>query len=225
MSVLRPVPIFDRNLPTSEETKMPIEPTEPDGEQPPVDEEVTQQQETSEKETAWRQWMMIGIGWTALLSLVAVIISIAALNSTNPRNTMVMGQQAAAVTPAAPAGRPEAVKLVIKSDTEHGKKGPDGKWHDAFLPANFKVHAGDTVTVTVYNYDDMPHSFTSSSLSSTQLINQNISEGSATAPSKTTFTFKAPSAPGRYSWWCALPCDPYAMAHVGYMRGYVTVAD
>jgi plastocyanin len=203
---------------------MPIEPTEPGAEQP-LDEEVAQEQETGAKETAWRQWMMIGIGWTAVLSVIALIISIAALGSTNPTNTMDIGQQAAAVTPAAPAARPQAVKLVIKSDTEHGKKGPDGKWHDAFLPANFKVHAGATVTVTVYNYDESPHSFTSSALSSSQLINQTISAGSAKAPSKTTFTFQAPSTAGKYSWWCAMPCDPYAMAHVGYMRGYVTVAD
>ena len=181
-------------------------------------------QAANERESAWRQWMMIGVGWTALLSIIAVIISIAALSSKNPTNAVITGQQAAALTPAVPTGPPQAVRLVIKSDTEHGRHGPDGKWHDAFLPANFKVHAGRVVKVTVYNYDDMPHSFTSSTLSSTELINENISAGSASTPSVTTFTFRAP-APGRYLWWCAMPCDPWAMAHIGYMRGIVTVAD
>jgi plastocyanin len=156
--------------------------------------------------------------------VIAVIISIVALASNNPHSTMIAGQYSAAVTPAAPAGPAEAVSLTIKSDTEHGRKGPDGKWHDAFLPANFTVHPGATVTVTVQNYDDMPHSFTSSTLSASQLINQNIPAGSSSAPSKTTFTFRAPTTPGSYPWWCAMPCDPWAMAHVGYMRGIVTVA-
>jgi hypothetical protein len=39
-----------------------------------------------------------------------------------------------------------------------------------------------------------------------------------------TFTFTAPKKAGRYQWWCAVPCDPWAMAHDGYMRGYVTVS-
>ena len=114
----------------------------------------------------------------------------------------------------------QALTLNVKSNTEHGKRGPDGNWHDAFLPADFTVHAGETVTVTVYNYDDMPHSFTSQSLA----VNQTIPGGSASSPSKTTFKFTAPSRSGSYQWWCALPCDPWAMAHDGYMRGYVTVS-
>ena len=175
------------------------------------------------KEQAWREWMMMGVGLTVLLSLIAMIISLAALGSTNPHTTMMMGQgYGTRIRPT--ALKTEAVKLVIKADTEHGKMGADGKWHDAFLPANFTVHAGDRVVVTVRNFDTMPHSFTSSSLSSSQLINQTIPAGSAGSPTTTTFTFIAPSSPGKYSWWCALPCDPWAMAHVGFMRGYVTVA-
>lgn len=168
---------------------------------------------------SWREWMMVGLGWTALLSVIAAILSLVALSSANPHTNIAM-----AAANAGPAGKPEAVKLIIKSDTEHGKRGSDGNWHDAFLPADFTVHAGDRVTVTVVNYDTMPHSFTSSSLSTGELINQMIPSGSASAPSTTTFTFTAPSSPGKYSWWCAMPCDPWAMAHDGFMRGYVTVA-
>ncbi|MHB1571920.1 MAG: cupredoxin domain-containing protein, partial [Solirubrobacteraceae bacterium] len=118
------------------------------------------------------------------------------------------------------SARPQTVTLKVKSDSEHGKLGPDGDWHDAFLPASFSFHAGATVHVTVYNYDDMPHSFTSQSLG----VNRVIAAGSAGAPAKVTFTFRAPSRTGRYEWWCALPCDPYSMNTVGFMRGFVTVA-
>jgi plastocyanin len=113
----------------------------------------------------------------------------------------------------------ENVKLVVKTDAEHGKKGPDGKWHDAFLPADFSVKAGDVVHVTVYNYDSSPHSFNSSELGA----NATILAGSETKPSKTTFTFHAPQKAGSYDWYCAMPCDPWAMAHDGYMKGRVTV--
>jgi hypothetical protein len=43
------------------------------------------------------------------------------------------------------------------------------------------------------------------------------------APTHATFTFTAPNKPGKYAWWFAVPCDPWAMAHDGFMRGYVTV--
>ncbi len=48
--------------------------------------------------------------------------------------------QAGAAAPGA-----ESVKLVVKSDEEHAKKGSDG----ACLPADFTVKAGATVKVTV----------------------------------------------------------------------------
>lgn len=194
--------------------------------------------DTHSKEWVWRQWMMGAVSVTALLSLLALVVGISALsnNSSTPNvgqaapvagATMAgmgaMNGSAGAAAAAPTGGKAQNVDLTIKSDDEHGKRGPDGKWHDAFLPANFSVHAGATVTVTVKNYDAMPHSFTSSSLSSSSMINQNIPAGSENAPSTTTFTFTAPTQQGKYLWWCALPCDPFAMATIGYMRGYVTV--
>lgn len=127
-------------------------------------------------------------------------------------------QVAKSAKAAAPASK--SIKLVVKSDEEHGKKGPDGKWHDAYLPADFSVQTGQKVTVTVYNYDEGQHSFTSSSLG----VDQTIAGGSATHPSKTTFTFTAPSEAGEYEWFCDFPCDPWAMTHKGFMRGEVTVS-
>jgi hypothetical protein len=29
---------------------------------------------------------------------------------------------------------------------------------------------------------------------------------------------------GRFQWFCGMPCDPYSMAHNGYMRGYITAS-
>jgi uncharacterized cupredoxin-like copper-binding protein len=110
------------------------------------------------------------------------------------------------------------VKLIVRSDEEHAKKGSDGKWHDAFLPASFAVRKGMTVKVTVYNYDDMPHSFNAPGLH----LNQIILAGGEKKASKTTFTFKATKA-GKFAWHCDPSCDPWAMKHVGFMKGFVTV--
>jgi plastocyanin len=140
------------------------------------------------------------------------------------------GKVAAAQLPAAGSAQnasqvaavaPKTLNLVIKSDGERGRKGSDGKWHDAYLPADFSVQAGQRVTVTVRNYDDMPHSFTAPGLG----VNQIIPKGAGTmkSPGHTTFTFTAPAKAGSYEWLCALPCDPWAMAHDGFMRGRVTV--
>lgn len=177
-----------------------------------------------------QEWMMVATGLAGLMSILAVIVAAVALANPGTESIQAAPAVSASITPAhhtaavaAPAAA-EAVKLTIKTDAEHGKKGPDGKWHDAFLPANFTVHPGAKVTVTVLNYDNGPHSFTSPALSTGSLINVNLAAGSATAPKATTFTFTAPTKPGKYLWWCAQPCDPWAMAHIGYMRGYVTVA-
>jgi plastocyanin len=115
---------------------------------------------------------------------------------------------------------PAHVKLVIRSDDEHGKKGPEGTWHDAFLPADFSVKAGQQVTVTVENYDEGAHSFTSTEMG----VNKIIPAGTADKPQEATFTFTAPSKAGKYEWWCAMPCDPWAMTHKGFMRGDVSVS-
>jgi membrane fusion protein, multidrug efflux system len=129
-------------------------------------------------------------------------------------------EQAPATSTQAENVPPASIKLVIKSDEEHAKKGPEGQWHDAYLPANFSVDPGQKVNVTVYNYDEGTHSFTSTSLG----VNEVISGGSETKPHKATFSFTAPTKAGKYEWWCALPCDPWAMEHKGFMRGEVTVS-
>ena len=48
--------------------------------------------------------------------------------------------------------------------------GPDNKTHDAFVPCNFTVYAGQIINLTVVNYDNSQHSFTSPSLNVNFLI-------------------------------------------------------
>lgn len=173
------------------------------------------------KERAWHEWMMVSIGLVGLLSVMAMIISTVALSSTGTNHTTVVTVPVAtAVRTAAPAPKPQAISLAVKADAEHGRLGPDKQWHDAFLPADFSVRAGATITITVANYDSGPHTFTSPALGVNGMI---PGGGSLSAPTHVSFTFTAPTKPGKYAWWCAVPCDPWAMAHDGFMRGYVTV--
>ncbi len=169
---------------------------------------------------AWHEWLAVGVGLAGLLSIAAIIVSLVALSAKNPNAgpRTVTVQAASPAANSTPAVAPLAVKMIVKTDTEHGKKGPDGQWHDAILGGNLTVKAGQTVTVTVTNFDDAPHSYTAPDLG----LNARIPGGSATGKT-TTFTFKAPTKAGTYQWFCAFPCDPWAMAHDGYMRGHVTV--
>lgn len=162
-------------------------------------------------------------GFTLFIATLALVIAMGALlavafkiNNTNAASNTMMAN-AASVSPT--SQQAENVKLVIKSDDEHAKKGPEGTWHDAFLPAGFSVKAGAVVRVTVYNYDEGEHTFTAADLGA----NVAFPPGTKAKPSVTTFTFHAPSKAGEYEWLCALPCDPWAMNQTGYMRGVVTV--
>jgi heme/copper-type cytochrome/quinol oxidase subunit 2 len=174
------------------------------------------------KERAWHEWVMVSVGLVGLLSVMGLILSAMALSSTSGARTTVVTVPVPATAARAviAAAKPMAVSMSVKADSEHGRLGPDKQWHDAIAPADFSVRAGATVTITVANYDSGPHTFTSPALNVNGII---PGGGTMGAPTHTTFTFTAPSKPGRYAWWCAVPCDPWAMAHDGYMRGYVTV--
>jgi plastocyanin len=160
-------------------------------------------------------------GFTVLAATFAVLLSMTALLAVAFKLDHSGNTQAASAATDTAAGAPtvEEFKVVVKSDDEHGKKGPEGTWHDAFLPADLTVKAGATVRVTVYNYDEGPHSFFSPELGA----NASIPAGSESSPSKTTFTFHAPQKAGSYEWYCTMPCDPWAMEHLGYMKGDVKV--
>ena len=183
-----------------------------------------QLQQAALKQRGWLEWLTIGEGLSGLVAVLALIVALAEKQpsaSATPLSAPAASASSMAGMPGmAPttAGQPVAVKMSMKSDTEHGRRGPDGTWRDAAVPALFTVHAGATVTMTVQNYDT-PHSFTSPGLG----VSQIMPAGTASNPSMTTVKFTAPLKPGRYLWYCNIPCDPWAMMHIGYMRGYVTV--
>jgi hypothetical protein len=162
-------------------------------------------------------------GFALFVATLALMISFGALLTAVIKKTDSTTQASTSVNGSMPmmshGAGVENVKIVVKSDEEHAKMGSDGSWHDAFLPADFSVRPGSMVRVTVYNYDEGEHSFTSPGLGT----NVTIAAGSEEKPAVTTFTFRAPQKEGRYTWLCALPCDPWAMNHNGFMRGIVTV--
>jgi plastocyanin len=91
------------------------------------------------------------------------------------------------------------------------------------------VLQGAEVTVTVYNYDEGPHTITAPKLGLNVTIPGARDEENG-VPSKKTFTFTASKA-GKFSWWCSLPCDAgqkfWDMKHPtkknGFMAGLITV--
>lgn len=124
---------------------------------------------------------------------------------------------AAQLPPMVESAPHSAVTLTVDPPPLGGNYGTDGQVHDVFSPAFFSVPAGKTIHVTVYNYDMMWHTFTSTALG----LNVWIPPGGE-HPTKVSFSFKAPSS-GNYYWLCAIPCDSYSMTTPGYMEGEVHV--
>lgn len=88
--------------------------------------------------------------------------------------------------------------------------GPSGAVGAATL---FSVKAHTEVEVVVVNHDTGPHTFDAPALGLDVAIGPD---------STVTFRFDAPGA-GTYRWYCDVPCGPWVMSHVGYMKGDVTV--
>jgi hypothetical protein len=113
-----------------------------------------------------------------------------------------------------------------------GQKGSDGLRHDTTYGANFSVKKGERVAVTLYNFDEGPHTITNKALGLNVKIPGATNEEQG-IPSKTVFSFTAKKV-GKFRWYCSLPCDKgqgyWAMAVTkkgigrdGYMAGYITV--
>lgn len=103
------------------------------------------------------------------------------------------------------------------------KLGSDNKLHDAYTPANFTVSSESPVELTVYNFDEGSHTFTSKDLGVNLAVPATKQKGT---PSITKVTF-TPKKKGTFKWMCADPCDgqngQWAMTHNNYMMGNVTV--
>jgi plastocyanin len=143
--------------------------------------------------------------------LAAVVMSLAALIRSTPANTTtlsVANQAAAALPSAAPSAQAKVIELKVIAS---GKKGPDGKLHDDFTVTEFHVTVGDPVTLRVDNTDTVPHSITSPEAGVSIVV----------LPGTHDYTLLVKQA-GKFEWHCVFPCDPWSMAHVGYMRGFIT---
>lgn len=103
-----------------------------------------------------------------------------------------------------------------------GKKGPDGKMHDAYIGrTSFTARVGEKVVVIVKNTDSGVHTFTAPGLKLNEVILGNKT---------TTFTF-TPTKKGSFEWHCDVKCDDaggYFSMHPatrnGFMGGVITVS-
>ncbi|MBC7673834.1 MAG: cupredoxin domain-containing protein [Polaromonas sp.] len=95
----------------------------------------------------------------------------------------------------------------------------DGKVHAITSNANFSLKVGQPVTIQITNADDdMTHSFTSAALG----VDEKLPPAKNGKPTVKNISI-TPSKVGEFDWLCTVPCDPYAMATKGMMRGTITV--
>jgi heme/copper-type cytochrome/quinol oxidase subunit 2 len=103
------------------------------------------------------------------------------------------------------------------------KLGSDGKLHDAFTPGDITVKVGQPVQLTVYNFDNGPHSLTSAGLGLNLIVKPSTAKGN---PNVSTVQF-TPTKTGKFTWNCNQPCDgqnaDWSMSHDGYMMGSINV--
>jgi hypothetical protein len=141
--------------------------------------------------------------------LAAVLMSAVALVQSSERGEARAASQAARQA----AVLPLVANVVDLSVIPASKPGPEGEKHDAFTTTEFAVHAGQPQKLRIDNTDSVPHSITAPEAG----INIVVKPGSH------TYTLLA-KQPGRFLWFCAFPCDEWAMQHPGYMSGYITVS-
>jgi plastocyanin len=158
-------------------------------------------------------------GLAAIMLVAAVIFGLTAGAGAIWSAVTSNGVTATAAPIALPAGaKVEQIKLEIDPPPLDGVRNPLGEIVDGYVPASFTMTAGDTVEVTVANYDAFPHTWTSPSLG----VDASIAPGSPTSPTITRFLIH-PKEAGTFAWQCETPCNAWSMSHVGYMKGFVKV--
>jgi len=140
--------------------------------------------------------------------LAALVMSLVALARTTPTTLAAANQAAAALPTGAPSALTKVIELKVIAS---GKKGPDGKLHDDFTVTDFHVTVGQPLTLRIDNTDTVSHSITSPEAGVSIIV----------LPGTRDYTLLVKQA-GKFEWRCAFPCDPWSMAHVGYMRGFIT---
>jgi heme/copper-type cytochrome/quinol oxidase subunit 2 len=121
--------------------------------------------------------------------------------------------RAAAQAAAQFAALPPVAKMVALSVIPEYKLGPEGEKHDAFTTTEFAVQAGRPQELRIDNTDDVRHSITAPEAGVNIVV----------MPGTHTYTLLV-KHPGSFRWFCAFPCDEWAMQHPGYMAGYITVS-
>jgi heme/copper-type cytochrome/quinol oxidase subunit 2 len=116
---------------------------------------------------------------------------------------------------------------------DDGLVGSDGEKHDTFYALSAtSAQVGQQVTISVANFDDMPHSFTSPELGINIMLPPAKGEND---PTIATYTF-TPTKAGKFRWFCAIPCDsdtngwamnagPKGIGVDGFLAGYITVGE
>ncbi len=136
------------------------------------------------------------------------------------------GGGGSSITPSSP------VTLNYKAvGPDEGLVGSDGKKHDTFYALGAtSVKVGQEVTISVANFDDVAHTFTSPELGINIMLQPAKGKDD---PSIGTYTFTASKA-GKFRWFCAIPCDtdtdgwamkvgPNGIGVDGFLAGYITV--
>jgi uncharacterized cupredoxin-like copper-binding protein len=146
----------------------------------------------------------------AAMAAVGAVLALIAIDV-----VVINGAQAAPARPIVQvmkmSGAPAVLPVVYLTVSPGVKPGPDGKLHDAFSVTNFNVHAGQPVKLVINNTDTAPHSINAPTAGVNIVVR----------PGTHTYTLVVRRT-GRFEWYCMMPCDPYSMAHVGYMRGFIT---
>lgn len=135
----------------------------------------------------------------------ASLAGIAFLGACAPADTG-LGQNGSAT----PTGRPASerhVTLAIIPASARLAKGPDGAYHDAFIPSSIAVRVGQVIYLNIVNYSPDSHSFDVPDLRlNLDIAPATTDPAGSTKPDTTTAMF-AVAQPGVYHWSCRKLCD------------------
>lgn len=147
---------------------------------------------------------------TGAMAAFGVVLALIAIDV-----VLINGAQAAPARPIVQvmkmSGAPAVLPVVYLTVSPGVKPGPDGKLHDAFSVTDFTVHVGRPMRLVINNTDTSPHSINAPDAGVNIVVR----------PGMHTYTLLVRRT-GRFEWYCMMPCDPFSMAHVGYMRGFIT---
>jgi hypothetical protein len=152
---------------------------------------------------------LAGAGIAAALAMSMVALA----QSSERQEASAASQAAAAAASQAAAALPPVASVVVLKVIPEGKLGPEGEKHDEFTQTEFTVHVSQPQELRIDNTDTQPHSITSPGAGVNIIL----------MPGTHTYTLLVKHA-GTFLWFCTFRCDEWAMAHVGYMSGYITAS-